>query len=468
MKKNLLSLLFVFMSIFSFAQDMSGKWNGLLEIKTMKLRVVFNIENKDGKFLTTMDSPDQGAKGIPVESTYVFGNVVKLSMPNMAAEYFGVYNKDKNIIEGSFSQRGVAMKLDLSKNEIVVEKPKRTQVPVKPYTYISEDLVFTNTIDNISLSGTLTLPQGKGIFPVVILISGSGPQNRDEEVMGHKPFLVLADNLTREGIAVLRFDDRGVASSKGDFSKATSEDFARDVEAAINYLKTRKEIDTKHLGLMGHSEGGMIAPMIAAKSDDVKFIILLAGPGVKGRTILNLQTAKISRANGSDEASINSTIDLNNQIFDVLEKQKDNEIAGKEIKEILIKSMSEIPLDKQPKQEDIDREIDQKTKTLTSPWYRYFISCDPSIALEKVKCPVLALNGDKDLQVPSIENLAAIKLALDKAGNKKVTIVELKDKNHLFQTSLTGNISEYSTIEETFSPEVMTIISTFIKTTLND
>jgi pimeloyl-ACP methyl ester carboxylesterase len=468
MKRYFICAIILLMGISSFAQDMSGKWNGVLKVQTVSLRIAFNIKDIDGKYSTTMDSPDQGASGLPVEKTYIFGNVISLKMPNMGAEYFGVYNKDTNEIEGTFKQMGNSFKLILSRKAEVIVKTLRPQEPVEPFNYISEEVVFENKKEKISLAGTLTMPKGKGKHAVVILISGSGPQNRNEELMGHKPFLVIADYLTNHGIAVLRFDDRGVAASKGVFARATTEDFANDVEAGINYLRSRKDIDSKHIGLIGHSEGGIIAPMIAARNKDVDFIVLLAAPGLDGGKILELQTGLIAKASGLAPDAIKDAVSINNKISEIVKRETSDEKAIAEITDIVKNSMLALTKENRVSEKDVQTIAQTKAKSLITPWYRFFIKYDPTTALEKVHCPVLAMNGDKDLQVPAKENLAAIEKALLRAGNNHYICLKLKGLNHLFQTCTTGSPREYSSIEETFSEDAMQIMSKWINNTVND
>jgi uncharacterized protein len=254
--KKFISIIIAFVFITNLqAQDIAGQWNGVLEVQGTQLRLVFNITKKDKGISATMDSPDQGANGIPTTSASFENAVLKIAIANAGMSYEGTLDAD-NTIKGNFKQGGMGMPLNLSQKKVEKTTKAKSQEPTKPYAYHSEDVVFENKKDKISLSGTLTLPKKEGNYPVVILISGSGPQNRDEAFLGHKPFLVLADHLTKNGIGVLRYDDRGVAESKGDFQTATSLDFASDVEAAVNYLKTRKEVSK--LGLIGHSEGGLI------------------------------------------------------------------------------------------------------------------------------------------------------------------------------------------------------------------
>ena len=330
MKKLILIISTLLLTLTNYGQDITGQWNGVLKVQGIQLRVVFNINSIDNNFVSTMDSPDQNAKGIPVTTTSFESPALKLTISNLGVEYKGVLG-DNNIIVGTFKQAGQSFPMDLSKEKIKKKELIRPQEPKKPYSYYTEEVSFTNSIDSITLSGTLTLPSTTGKFPVVVMISGSGPQNRDEELLGHKPFLVVADHLTKKGIGVLRFDDRGTAKSTGDFKSATSTDFANDVLSAVTYLKTRNDIDYKNIGLVGHSEGGLIAPMVASESKDIDFIVLLAGPGISGYDILLLQNELISIANGTDESKLQTELALLKGGLDIIIKGDDLD----EIKSVL-------------------------------------------------------------------------------------------------------------------------------------
>lgn len=447
-KKITLAILMGLISLGIFGQDISGTWDGVLKVQGAQLRLVFHINKTGTGYTSTMDSPDQGAKGIPVAATGFENSTLALSIPNLGIEYEGILGED-HVINGNFKQAGQSFPLSLSKSE-ETEKLNRPQEPVKPYPYHEEEVSYENKEAAIKLSGTLTLPQKEGVFPAVILISGSGPQNRDEELMGHKPFLVLSDHLTKKGMAVLRFDDRGVGASTGDFKTATSVDFSKDVEAGIQYLKTRKEIDRQKIGLVGHSEGGLIASMVASASKDVSFIVLLAGTGIPGDQILLSQQKLIGSASGMDQNALMKNEALNKGAFEIVKKSGNDGQLRTDLTEYLKKNG--IP----------DSGIASTVDQLTSPWMKYFIQYDPSLALETVKCPVLALNGEKDLQVSPKENLEAIKNSLAKGGNKKVTVKEHPGLNHLFQESKTGLPTEYAVIEQTFSPTALSEISNWI------
>jgi pimeloyl-ACP methyl ester carboxylesterase len=314
----------------------------------------------------------------------------------------------------------------------------------------------------VTIAGTLTIPKGDGPFPAVLLIAGSGPQNRDEALFGHKPFLVLADYLTRHGIAVLRVDKRGIGKSTGDAEAATTHDFAADATKGVQFLKSRKEIDPKHIGLLGHSEGGLIAPMVAAESpSDVAFVVLLAAPGVPCDQLMFAQEAAVARAAGVPEDAIASSLDLNKRVFDVVMHEKDRDQAEKKVRELLNQHLSTLT----PEQREAmggKAFIDAQLRMVLSPWFRDFLSTDPKPTLMKVKCAVLALNGGKDTQVVAEQNIPAIKAALAESGNKDVTVMELPNLNHLFQTCKTGSPSEYGRIEETMSPEVLQTVAEWI------
>ena len=460
MKRILIALLFI-LSFSVQSQEIIGQWYGKLAIQGTELRIVFNISKTENGYTSTMDSPDQGAKGIPVKSTNYENGILKIEMPNIKLEYSGELKS--GTITGNLKQNGMSFPMNLSKEVIQKRVAIRPQEPKKPYPYYSEDITFENKKDNITLAGTLSLPKKEGKFPVVLLISGSGPQNRDEELLGHKPFLVLSDYLTRNGIAVLRFDDRGTALSEGNFKSATSLDFASDVEAGIQYLKTRKEINKNKIGLIGHSEGGLIAPMVASKSNDVDFIVLLAGTGVTGEEILLLQQELIGRVSGISEKDLMQSKNTNKGAFEIVKKSNSQEVLIKELTLYFEKIIKETPEAEKPKEVKEEEYVKMMVDELSNPWMQFFIKYNPAVSLEKVKCPVLAINGEKDLQVPAKINLEAIKNALDKGKNKNATVMELPNLNHLFQECKTGSPEEYATIEETFSPKALEVVKNWIQ-----
>lgn len=444
------------------AQAITGDWHGQLDVMGSKLRISFHIKQEENKYISTMDSPDQGAFDIATESTVFENGIVTINMKSIGAEYIG--RLDGENIKGTFTQGGQSFPLDLTAEEI--KKPevvKRPQDPIEPFEYQSEEVTFINkSANSIKLAGTLTLPKNVKNPAVAVLITGSGPQNRNEELapFNHRPFLVLSDHLTKKGIAVLRFDDRGVAESEGEHKGATSADFATDVAAAVDYLNTRTDIDTSKIGLIGHSEGGFIAPMLASSRDDIAFIVLLAGTGVDGATILKTQARRASELSGLSTKKVDFNEQLAGKVFDLIKQENNTDKLVTKLSGLFKQTV-----DNSPKEmtENLTQEvIHAQINTLSSNWFQYFIRTDPKQFLSKVTCPVLAINGEKDFQVIAKLNLSAIDNSLKIAGNKDFTIQELADMNHLFQIAETGALNEYGAIEETFSPIALNIISEWI------
>lgn len=437
-------------------------WEGKLKISSVSLRLVLKVFNKsDGSLGSFLDSPDQSANNIPVSSITMTEDSLKFAIQTIGASYTGKIYRDSAMIKGTFKQGPMALPLELKKVDKLVEI-KRPQNPQKPYPYNDEEVTFENKSANIMLAGSFTYPKGDGKFPAVVLVTGSGPQDRDESLMNHKPFLVISDYLTRNGIAVLRYDDRGIAKSKGNFATATSEDFATDALAAVEYLKTRKEIDPKKIGIAGHSEGGLIAPMCAVNSNDVHFIVMIAGPGVAGREILLLQAKLINLASGESEEKIIKGNQLSEKIYDIVLNEPDNDKAEKKIKAMYDEIYPTLT-DAEKKEEDAQKPMmAQQIKQILSPWFRFFLKYDPRPTLENVTIPVLALNGGKDLQVDPKQNLPEIEKALKAGENKNFKIVELPGLNHLFQKCKTCTVTEYGQLEETFSEDALKIIKDWI------
>jgi len=446
--------------------DLTGIWQGVLKVGGIELRLVIKVsKTADDQYTAMLDSPDQGAKDIPASLVSFKNGDVKIEVKAI----FGVYEgkmEDDNTITGEWKQGATTLPLIMKRTDKAPELPRRPQEPQKPYPYREEEVSYDNAKAGIKLAGTLTMPNSDGPFPAAVLITGSGPQDRDEALLGHKPFLVLADYLTRQGIAVLRFDDRGVGKSTGEFAKAMSADFATDVLAGVEYLKTRKEIHPKQIGLIGHSEGGLIAPIVAAQSRDAAFIVLMAGPGISGDEILYLQGALIARAGGANETAIAKNLELQKKMFAVIKAERDNVVAEKKMHPIWTQALTTLT-DEEKKALNFtganpDSLFQAQIKQLLSPWFRYFLFYDPQLTLKKVKCPVLAINGEKDLQVPPKENLAAIAKALKAGGNKEFITKELPSLNHLFQNATTGAPAEYNKIEETISPNALQIMGDWI------
>jgi pimeloyl-ACP methyl ester carboxylesterase len=460
--KRIISILILLIcnTMATWAQtEIIGQWSGTLEIQGIKLRLIFNVSETENGYKTTLDSPDQGAKDIPFTNTVFENSKVKFEIPQ-AIEYTGEL-KDSKIV-GIFKQAGLSLPLTLEKNTSGEDIIKRPQEPKGPFPYHSEDITFRNEKANINLAGTLTLPNTTGKFPAVVLISGSGAQDRDSEILGHKPFLLWADYLTRNGIAVLRFDDRGFAKSEGNFSTSTSQDFASDVASAVAYLKTRKVINTKQIGLIGHSEGGAIAPLVAVSNPkDIDFIVLLAGSGIQGDQLLLLQQQLIARQSGVSEEDIKQNFEKHTKIFELMNTIKDEVQLKTELSQIISDYTSDNDVPQDMTKEEV---VQSQLNIYISPWMLNFVRYNPAPFFEKVKCPVLAINGDKDLQVPSKENLSAIEKALKKGKNKNITIIEYPNLNHLFQETQTGLHTEYATIEQTIFPKVLEDVTNWIKT----
>ena len=464
MKKLILLFALFTMQVFSQQKDLAGIWTGKLALpNSLELTIVFNLSKVDaGKYTATLDSPDQGAMGITTEGTIVNGDSILINIPVVQGYYTGKIFYDEMKIIGKWFQSG--MGLDLTVNKVdKLEGPNRPQEPIEPYPYNSEEVLFENEKDNVVLAGTLSFPKEGNNFPAVVMITGSGGQDRNEGLLGHKPFLVISDYLTRNGVAVLRFDDRGIAQSTGDHSKATSEDFARDVLSAVQFLKERNEIDKTKIGLIGHSEGGMIAPLASIQSDDVSFIVLMAGPGIPGDSIIYLQGELIQRVEGASEEEVQKANKIQRKIISTVKNIKDEGVLKEKLEEIFRSEYSFMSDKEKNELGDLKTYLDAQIKSLTSSWFKYFLKYDPVPVLEKVKRPVLAINGENDLQVPPKENLSAIKSALQKGGNKNFETIELKGLNHLFQTSESGKISEYGEIEETISPIALQTVLDWIK-----
>ena len=444
----------------AYRKNFAGSWLGSIDIGAIKLRIVFNLTLNDRDSLTaTLDSPDQNAKNIPLGRVYSSPDSLKIEAPLLSGNYKGKIIND-TIITGTWSQSGQSFPLDLKKLPARFSLT-RPQDPQPPFPYRTEEVSIPNMKFNIYLSGTLTIPEGEGPFPAAVLITGSGAQNRDEAIMGHKPFLVIADWLTRNGIAVLRYDDRGTGKSQGDYAGANTADLATDAEAALRFLKSHKSIKSSAIGLIGHSEGGLIACITAASDPDVAFIVSLAAPGVKGEEILFRQQADISRLSGVKETTIKESAEINRQLYNIVKKENDDFTAEEKV---LTKYRKILQKQKKSPQE-IEDKIIQLQKSFGAPvyrWFRYFLVTDPAVYWKKVKCPVLALNGEKDTQIAADVNLPAIENALKAGGNTNVKTLKLPGLNHLFQHCKTGLPAEYGQIEETISAEVLKIMSDWI------
>lgn len=431
--------------------DFSGYWEGSLTISpNNSLAMGFTITSGgEGTYEALLQIPSQGLRNFKVSSINQDGNLLTIGMEQLQATYTGTYNPETQQITGTFIQMGQSLPLVLALGE--VKENTRPQDPVKPYPYISEDIYFPQAPEGFRLAGTITRPEGDGPFPAVVLITGSGAQNRNEELLGHRPFLVLADALTRSGIVVLRYDDRGFADSEGDASTATSLDFADDAESAVNHLKTLPYVDTGNIGIIGHSEGAIIAPIVAQRNKDLAFLVLMAGSGVDGMAVLEDQTAAILRAQQAPESYIAQVVASNMAIYaTILDESRSLEERKEAVKQTLL---------------SLGMPEDQATSQMSalfSPWYMTFLALDPSDYLKDLAIPVMILNGTKDTQVSATLHVPAIEQALLDGGNTRYTTKVYDGLNHLFQPAQTGAPEEYGTIETTIDPRVLEDISTWI------
>lgn len=467
MKKIGLYTAILLISLPGFSQNFMGSWLGNLVINdALKLRIVFNIKT-DGKgnYSATADSPDQGAYGLSCESTTVDGKQLTIAMTSLNATFTGKLVNDTTI-EGEFTQGGT-IPLTLTRS-VKVEKKNRPQTPQPPFPYKTEDISYTNAAGSIRYAATLTLPEGSGPFPAIVLITGSGPQDRDETIFEHKPFAVLADRLTRQGYMVLRADDRGVGKSGGNFATATSADFAEDVNAHLDYLRGRPETDKSKMGMIGHSEGGMIAPLVATQRKDIAFIILMAGPGVPITELMAAQNEAVARAGGVSEAAAKEIRPLFKRVAGGIMEAPDSVAAFTNVSFLLENWVKEKPaaiveelnFETAPKRTAY---INEMVRDFRTPWFSYFMRFDPASYLEKLSCKVLALNGDKDIQVLASQNLPGIAAALKKSKSPAYEIKELPGLNHLFQSCHTCKVEEYGELEETIAPAALEIIGQWLK-----
>lgn len=441
----------------------AGIWLGSLSAGGQELRLLVTLNwYSDEGWRGTMVSLDQSRSEIRLERVIVDGTKVRFDLKRNA--YFEGELADDQTLKGTWTQSGV-LPLTL-KRQTTSPLLKRPQDPTPPFPYSVREVSFENAAAKATFSGTLTLPQGAGPHPVAVLISGSGPQNRDAETFGHRPFAVWADYLTRRGIAVLRYDDRGVGKSTGDRSTANSADYADDVLSAVNFLKTQPDIDPKRIGLIGHSEGGSIAPIAAAnRPEDVAFLVLLAGPGLRGDKLLLEQNRLLLEALQVPPVVRDYRLALAERLMAAVIELPDNQAFFVRGREIYQDEMSKLPplvrAAVEPTQEDIQDHLNQ----LASPWMRYFLSFDPAPVLAEIKCPVLAINGEKDLQVPAKENLPAIDAAIKSGGNDRISTLALPKLNHLFQTTDTGLVSEYSKIDETLAQSALDAVGEWLTKT---
>jgi uncharacterized protein len=435
-------------------ENLTGTWEGNLSAGGQDILIKFMISSDESGFSASISVPQQNLYNHPAETFSINENQqVTIDLTSLKASYQGTV--DDHFIEGVWKQSGSSIVLNLEKvSETVSGRVKREQDPTLPFPYITQDIYFTDNETGITFGGTVTVPKSEGPFPACILVSGSGQQNRDEEIFNHRPFLVLADALSRAGIVVLRYDDRGMGESGGDPLTATTLDFSHDAAAALNWLSGQSYVDKDSLGVIGHSEGGAIAAILGAEREDIDWLVLLAGPGVPGKELLAAQSEAIMRASKMSEQQIKTTAGTNMKVYElaigVLPEADKTAAIRKEL----------IKIGMAPDQ------ATAQTQALLIPWMKYFLALDPAQYLSQITIPVLALNGTKDLQVLHTQNLPAIKDSLQAAGNTKFITKALPDLNHLFQPAVTGLVQEYGLIETTFDPSAISEIVEWISDTV--
>lgn len=440
--------------------SLAGDWDGQISILGQELRIIAHFSEDGDAFTGTIDVPQQGAKGIPLDKISFAPPAVHFEMmpPPRTAVFDGTVQPDGSLA-GSFSQSGYEGSFNLAR---VAAQP---EVSVEDLPYDVEEVSFTS--GDVTLSGTLTLPQGDGPFPALVLVSGSGPQNRDEEIVtvpDYKPFAVLADTLTRQGIAVLRYDDRGVGASTGDFAAATLYDFAADAEAGWAYLTERAEIDPAQVGIFGHSEGGQVASVVAGRNPDIAFIVLMAGPGERGDKVLNDQIRLIMAAGGATEEEIAQTLELQELGYQAVRTGEGFDEVEAAIRQEIDAQLAELTDAQKAQLGDIDAHVEmvvaQRMASIQTDWFRQFIDYDPAPDLANVEVPVLALYGGLDVQVPAESNKAALEAAL--AHNDDVTVTVFPKANHLFQEAETGAPDEYALLAPGFLPGFLDTVSEWL------
>jgi len=431
-----------------------GLWQSALETHGMRLRLQLHVaHDTDGQLVGALDSLDQQVSGLPAIRMEFKEAAFRFEIPAVAGTFEGTLNAAKNKLIGTWSQTGAEEKIEFVRSDQPLEL-RRPQTPSKPYPYREEDVSFSNAPAGVTLEGTLTIPKGAGPFPAALLIAGSGPNDRDESLASHRPFLVLANHLTRKGIAVLRYDKRGIGKSTGSVDKATTLDLASDAQAALACLKTRKEIDPAKIALIGHSEGAIIASLLASRTKDVAWVVLLAAPATFGEETLLNQSELIGKAADLTDEQLEASLNFDQAAYDLVRTEKDPAVLREKLTSLVRETglgaaMPPVLLETQ-------------MRMMESPWFRFFLDYDPLPNLETLQVPVLALYGQKDLQVPAKANLPLLKQALQDAGNKDADVRELPDLNHLFQHAYSGTPAEYAAIEETFSPDVLHIISDWL------
>lgn len=432
-----------------------GHWEGSISIPTGELVIKVDLTQQGDDLAGTIDIPLQGAAGLSLDNFHVEGDDITFVIKGVPGDPTFDGKLANGGISGDFAQGGASFPFTLGREEVA--PPKRPQDPTPPYPYDEREVTYTN--GDITLAGTLTIPAGDGKRPAALMITGSGAQDRNEALLGHRPFLVIADHLTRAGVAVLRVDDRGVGGSTGSVSVSTTAEFAGDVLAGVRFLAAQQRIDPDRIGLIGHSEGGIVGPLAASKSSDISFVVILAGTGVPGREVLPRQLERMAKADGVPQEKINEQLELQHKLLTLLASDKSNDEIEAPFREIVAAQIEMAGGAPEAQREQV---IEQAVAQTLTPWFRFFVTYDPRPALEQVSVPVLALNGSLDTQVDAEQNLREIEKALKKGGNTDITVKVLPGLNHLFQHATTGTLAEYAAIDETFDPEILELISEWI------
>jgi hypothetical protein len=450
----------------SAQKDIVGNWKGIAEVMGQKLKAIFHIKKESEQYIATFDSPDQAALGLECGKISLINDSLFIEIKSIKGFYIGKWNKNDEII-GSLHQGAYEFTLNLQRSADG-EVASKSQTPKPPFNYAIEEVEYDNKVQQVRLGATLTKPNGNGKFPVVIMITGSGQQDRDESIGLHKPFWVIADYLTKQGIAVLRVDDRGRGKSTGNFAQSSSADFATDVIAGIDYLKSRNDIDVKHIGLIGHSEGGIIAPYVASRNKDINFIVTLAGPIIGGKATNDFQNILPMKNAGIEQIYLDSFLTLHHALVSASVNIKEDSIFKATVKNIYfnwknIQSAQTLQTLVKGTDEQVIKTFQKNYTAFRNSWWKFFLTYEPATDVEKLSCSVLVLNGEKDEQVESKPNITLFEKSLKKGKNKNYKIVEVPGVNHLFQhCKKCGSVQEYLTLEETFDAATLTTISNWI------
>ncbi|WP_343538689.1 alpha/beta hydrolase family protein [Sphingobacterium thalpophilum] len=453
MKKILYLFLICLHFSCSNAQSFDGSWKGEVEVSGQKLLLVFNLEqDSNDRWIGTFESPMQTAQRFPIDAIKVQKDSIWMDVKAIRLFYAGYLDRDKDVMKGVMKQGSFESAMILVRSENEMSGLSRKQDVFPPYDYLEQQVSFRNPKGNASLAGTLTYPKGGGPFPAVVLVNGSGQQNRDSEVFGHRPFKILADHLSKNGFAVLRYDDRGIGGSKGEVNLATTIDFASDADAAVDFLSKQNTVKLGKIGIVGHSEGALIAEIVAAENDKVDYVALLSGPVIKGDSLLILQSYALGKASGLSESVLNENKISNRRIYDILLRDETpQELSG----------MLEKELVRQNRGNPLTSDMKIKLSPMLIPWFRTFLRIDPAYYLKQLRVPILASFGGKDVQVPANENIYALQHL--RLNTTDVTIKDYPNLNHLFQQAETGKIEEYFENSESFNEQLMDDLTHWLK-----